>query len=44
MRSQAKSSHIKLLEVHGMRKNLDPNMKFKDNIPIPNKEVWKDHM
>ena len=25
MRSQAKSSSIKLLEVHGMRKNLDPN-------------------
>ena len=27
MRSQAKSSGIKLLEVHGMRKNLDPNLK-----------------
>ena len=27
MRSQAKSSSIKLLEVHGMRKNLDPNLK-----------------
>ena len=26
-RSQAKSSGIKLLEVHGMGKNLDPNMK-----------------
>ena len=26
-RSQAKSSGIKLLEVHGMRKNLDPNLK-----------------
>ena len=26
MRSQAKSGSIKLLEVHGMRKNLDPNM------------------
>ena len=27
MRSQAKSSSIKLPEVHGMRKNLDPNLK-----------------
>ena len=27
MRSQAKASGIKLLEVHGVRKNLDPNLK-----------------
>ena len=27
-RSQAKSSGIKLPEVHGMRKNLDPNIKL----------------
>ena len=27
MRSQAKSSGLKLLEVHGVRKNLDPNLK-----------------
>ena len=27
MRSQTKSSGMKLLEVHGMRKNLDPNLK-----------------
>ena len=27
MKSQAKSSGIKLLEVHGMRKNLDPSLK-----------------
>ena len=27
MQSQAKSSGIKLLEVHGMRKNLDPNIR-----------------
>ena len=27
-RSQARSSGIKLPEVHGMRKNLDPNMKL----------------
>ena len=26
-RSKARSSGIKLLEVHGMRKNLDPNIK-----------------
>ena len=26
MRSQAKSSGIKLPEVHGVRKNLDPNL------------------
>ena len=33
--SQAKSIGIKLLEVHGMRKNLDPNINWKDNMPIP---------
>ena len=27
MRSQTKSGGIKLLEVHGMRKNLDPNLR-----------------
>ena len=27
IRSLAKSSSIKLIEVHGMRKNLDPNLK-----------------
>ena len=34
-RSQAKSSGIKLLEVHGMRKNLDPNINPENNMPIP---------
>ena len=34
-RSQAKSSGIKLPEVHGMRKNLDPNIKPENNMPIP---------
>ena len=29
-RSQAKSSGIKLPEVHGMRKNLDPNIKLEN--------------
>ena len=32
---QAKSSGIKLPEVHGMRKYLDPNIKPENNIPIP---------
>ena len=43
-RSQAKSSDIKLLEVHGMRMNLDPNLKPESNIPYPNTEVKKDHV
>ena len=34
-RSQARSSGIKLPEVHGMRKNLDPNIKPENNMPIP---------
>ena len=39
-RSQAKSSGIKLPQVYGMGKNLDPNIKpEKQHIPIPNKEV-----
>ena len=41
-RSQAKSSSIKLLEVHSMGKNLDPNLKpEKNSIPYLNKEVWR---
>ena len=44
MQSQAKSSGIKLLEVHGMRKNLDPNLRLKNSIPYPNREVWKGHV
>ena len=35
MRSQAKSSSIKLPEVHGMRKNLDPNLKPKRQHTLP---------
>ena len=35
MRSQAKSSGIKLLEVHGMRKNLDPNLKPEKQHTLP---------
>ena len=35
MRSQARSSGIKLLEVQGMRKNLDPNVKPEKQHVIP---------
>ena len=35
MRSQAKSSGIKLLEVHGMRKNLDPNLRHEKQHTLP---------
>ena len=35
MRSQAKSSGIKLLEVHGVRKNLDPNLKPERQNTLP---------
>ena len=35
MRSQAKSSGIKLPEVHGVRKDLDPNVKPKKQHAIP---------
>ena len=35
MRSQAKSSGIKLLEVHGVRKNLDPNLKPEKQHTLP---------
>ena len=34
-RSQAKTSEIKLPEVHGVRKNLNPNIKLEKNMPIP---------
>ena len=42
-RSKAKSSGIKLPEVHGIGENLDPNLKPENSIPYPNKEVWKGH-
>ena len=38
-RSQARSSGVKLPEVHGMRKNLDPNIKWENNMSIPLKVV-----
>ena len=34
-RSQAKSSGIKLLEVHGVRKNLNPNLKPEKQHTLP---------
>ena len=38
MQSQAKSSGNKLLEVHGMRKNLDPNQRPEKQHTLPKKE------
>ena len=35
MQSQAKSSGIKLLEVHGMRKNLNPNLRPEKQHTLP---------
>ena len=35
MQSQAKSSGIKLPEVHGMRKNLDPNLRPENQYTLP---------
>ena len=35
LRSQAKSSGVKLLEVHGVRKNLDPNLKPERQHTLP---------
>ena len=35
MQSQAKSSGIKLLEVHDMRKNLDPNLRPEKQLTLP---------
>ena len=34
-RSEAKPSGIKLPEVHDVKKNLDPNIKPENNMPIP---------
>ena len=39
MQSQAKSSGIKLLEVHGIEKSLNPNQK--NSILFPIKEIWR---
>ena len=38
-RSQAKSSSTKLPEVHGMRKNLDPILSQKNNMPCTKMEI-----
>ena len=42
-RSQTKSSGIKLLEVHGVGKNLDSNIKPEKQHANPIKGVWKTH-
>ena len=34
-RSQTRPSGIKLPDIHGMGKNLDPNINQKNNMPIP---------
>ena len=34
-RFQARPSGMKLPEVHCMRKNVDPNIKLENNMPIP---------
>ena len=39
MRLQAKSSGIKLPEVHGMRKNLDPNLKPERQHTLPKQGI-----
>ena len=44
MRSQAKSSGIKLPEVYGVGKNLDPNLKPEKQHAIPKQEIWKGHI
>ena len=41
MRSQTKSSGIKLLEVYGLRKNLDPNLKPERQHTLPKQGSMK---
>ena len=41
--SQAKSSGIKLPEVHGVAKSLNPNLRPEYSILFPNKEIWRGH-
>ena len=44
-RSQTKSSGTKLLEVHGMRKNLDPNLKPEKQHAMPkNRSMERPHI
>ena len=43
-RSQARSSSIKLPEAHGMRKNLDPNLKPERQHTLPKQGVLKGHV
>ena len=39
--SQAKSSEIKLPEVHGIEKSLNPNLRPEKQHTFPIKEVWR---
>ena len=41
MQSQAKSSGVKLLEDHGVEKSLNHNLRPKNSILFPNKEIWR---
>ena len=40
--SQAKLSGINLLEVHGIEKSLNPNLRPENSILFPIKEIWRD--
>ena len=44
MRSQAKSSGIKLLEVHGVKKNLDLNLRPEKQHTLPKQGSLGSHM
>ena len=39
--SQARSSGIKLPEVHGIEKGLNPNLRPENSILFPIKEIWR---
>ena len=41
--SQVKSSGIKLPEVHGVEKSLNPNLRSEKQHTFPNKEIWRGH-
>ena len=44
MQLQAKSSGIKLLEVHGIEKSLNPSLRPENEHTLPNKEIWRGHV
>ena len=41
--SQAKMSGTRLLEVHGVQEELDPNLRPENNMPFPNKANQRGH-